>query len=103
SLEIRLGKTSILRPDSEEVAKVLDIIKVSGLGLGLKLNIKKTEIFWPSCNGLKLCEGLFLVDIQRPSSDVKLLGGAVSRDADFISGLAMRRAANSIDLMGLLP
>nr|GEV96092.1 hypothetical protein [Tanacetum cinerariifolium] len=38
-----------------------------------------------------------------PSSGVKLFGGAVSRDTDFISGLAMRRAANAVDLMGLLP
>ncbi|GJU89220.1 putative reverse transcriptase domain-containing protein [Tanacetum coccineum] len=89
--------------DSEEVSRVLDIIKVSGPGLGLELNIKKTEIFWPSCNGTKLREGLFPVDIRRPSLGVKLLGGAVSRDADFISGLAMRRAANAVDLMSLLP
>ncbi|GKB07783.1 hypothetical protein Tco_0836067 [Tanacetum coccineum] len=60
---------------SEEVASVLDIIKASGPGLGLELNIKKTEICWRSCNGLKLREGLFHVDIRRPSSDVKLLGG----------------------------
>ncbi|GJW75766.1 hypothetical protein Tco_0135136 [Tanacetum coccineum] len=59
--------------------------------------------FWPSCNGMKLCEGLFSVDIRRPSSGAKLLGGAVSKDVDFISGLAMRRAANIVDLMGLLP
>ncbi|GJR58037.1 hypothetical protein Tco_1500199 [Tanacetum coccineum] len=52
--------------DSEEVAKVLNIIK-------------------------------------RPLSSVKLLGGAVSRDTDFINGLAMRRAANTFDLMSLLP
>ncbi|GJZ93051.1 hypothetical protein Tco_0665116, partial [Tanacetum coccineum] len=77
--------------DSEEVAKVLDIIKLSGPGLGLELNIKKTDIFWPSCNGMKLRECLFHVDIRRPSSGVKLVGGAVSRDAYFISGLAMRR------------
>ncbi|GKD69609.1 hypothetical protein Tco_1323699, partial [Tanacetum coccineum] len=82
--------------DSEEVTRVLDIIKVSGLGLGLELNIKKTKIFWPSCNGMKLREGLFTVDIQRPSSGVKLLGGAVSRDTNFISGLTMRRAANAL-------
>ncbi|GJX60343.1 hypothetical protein Tco_0291733 [Tanacetum coccineum] len=63
--------------DSEEASKVLDIIK--------------------------LREGLFLVDIRRPSLSVKLLGGAVSIDADFISGLAMRRAANAVDLMSLLP
>ncbi|GJR94893.1 putative reverse transcriptase domain-containing protein [Tanacetum coccineum] len=63
--------------DSEEVARVLDIIK--------------------------LREGLFLVDIQRPSLGVKLLVGAVSRDASFICGLAMRRAVNAVDLMSLLP
>ncbi|GJW49080.1 hypothetical protein Tco_0090431 [Tanacetum coccineum] len=89
--------------DSEEVSKVLDVIKVCGPGLSLELNIKITEIFWPSCNGMKLREGLFPIDIRRPSSGVKLLGGAVSRDADFISGLAIRRAANFVDLMSLLP
>lgn len=40
--------------DSEEVAMVLDIIRVSGPGLGLEINIKRTEIFWPLCNGMKL-------------------------------------------------
>ncbi|GKG44583.1 hypothetical protein Tco_0486021, partial [Tanacetum coccineum] len=50
---------------------------------------------------MKLREGLF-VDIRRSSSSVKLLGGTVSRDAYFISGLAMRRAANVVDLMSLL-
>ncbi|GJT05624.1 hypothetical protein Tco_0840086 [Tanacetum coccineum] len=89
--------------DSKEVARVLYIIKVSGPGLGLELNIKKTKIFWPLCNGMKLREGLFSVDIRRSSSGVKLLGGAVSRGVDFISGLTMRRAANDVDLMGLLP
>ncbi|GJR65851.1 hypothetical protein Tco_0011916 [Tanacetum coccineum] len=43
------------------------------------------------------------VDIRRPSSGVKLLGGAVSKDTYFISGLAMRRAVNAVDLMSLLP
>ncbi|GJZ83887.1 retrovirus-related pol polyprotein from transposon TNT 1-94 [Tanacetum coccineum] len=33
----------------------------------------------------------------------ELLGGAVSRDADFISGMALRRAVNVVDLMNLLP
>ncbi|GJS39389.1 hypothetical protein Tco_0564432 [Tanacetum coccineum] len=56
-----------------------------------------------SCNGMKLREGLFPVDIRRSSSGVKLLGGAVSSDADFISGLVMRRATNAVYLMGLLP
>nr|GEZ57009.1 hypothetical protein [Tanacetum cinerariifolium] len=39
---------------------------------------------------------------RRPPLGVKLLGGAVSRDAYFISGLVMRRAANAVDLMSLL-
>ncbi|GJS12033.1 putative reverse transcriptase domain-containing protein [Tanacetum coccineum] len=65
--------------DSEEVSRVLDILTVSGPGLGLELNIKKTEIFWPSCNGTKLREGLFHVDIRRPSLSVKLLRGATYR------------------------
>ncbi|GJT83755.1 hypothetical protein Tco_1058097 [Tanacetum coccineum] len=52
---------------------------------------------------MKLREGLFPIDIRRPSLGVKLLGGAVSRDADFISGLAMRRAENVVDLMSFLP
>nr|GEW40699.1 putative reverse transcriptase domain-containing protein [Tanacetum cinerariifolium] len=82
-----------------KVARVLNIIKVSGLGLSLELNIKKTKIFWPSCNGMKLREGLFPVDIWRLSSSVKLIRGAVSRDIYFINGLAMRRAANAVDLM----
>nr|GEW48802.1 reverse transcriptase domain-containing protein [Tanacetum cinerariifolium] len=73
--------------------------RVSGPCLGLELNIKKIEIFWPSCNGTKLREGLFHVDIRRLSLGVKLLRRAVSRDADFISGLAMRRAVNSVDWM----
>nr|GEU89910.1 putative reverse transcriptase domain, PPM-type phosphatase domain, protein phosphatase 2C family [Tanacetum cinerariifolium] len=79
--------------DSKEVVRVLDIIN--------------------------LREGLFPVDIRRPSSGAKLLGElffslgnvfnppygfhTVSKDADFISGLAMRRDANAVDLMSLLP
>jgi len=39
--------------DSEKVAKALDIIQVFGPQLGLELNIRKTEIFWPSCDGNK--------------------------------------------------
>nr|GEU46021.1 putative reverse transcriptase domain-containing protein [Tanacetum cinerariifolium] len=66
--------------DSEEVARVLDIIKLSGPDLGLELNIKKTKIFWPLCNDMKPREGLFIVDIQRPSYGVKLLRGAVLQD-----------------------
>ncbi|XP_076934174.1 uncharacterized protein LOC143600337 [Bidens hawaiensis] len=70
--------------DSMEVAKVLDIIKVTGPTLGLELNIKKTELFWPSCDGTKSRDDLFPADIGRPLLGVKLLGGAVSKDTGFI-------------------
>ena len=89
--------------DTKEVAKALDIIRAEGPRLGLVLNIKKTEVFWPSCNGMKVKDGLFPRDIKRPTLGVKLLGGAVSRDAGFISSLAMKRASRAVELMSLLP
>jgi hypothetical protein len=89
--------------DSRDVAKALDIIREIGPGLGLHLNIRKTEIFWPSCDGNKLREGLFPSDVGRPALGVKLLGGAVSRDKGFIKGVAMKRAVRAVELMHLLP
>nr|GEX20394.1 reverse transcriptase domain-containing protein [Tanacetum cinerariifolium] len=38
-----------------------------------------------------------------PYLGVNLLGGAVSREVGFISGLAIRRVADAVDLMSLLP
>ncbi|GKF64373.1 putative reverse transcriptase domain-containing protein, partial [Tanacetum coccineum] len=64
--------------DTIEVAKAIDIIRAEGPRLGLELNIKKTEVFWPSCNGVKVKEGLFPRDIGRPTLGVKLIDGAVS-------------------------
>ncbi|KAK2455796.1 hypothetical protein QL285_003218 [Trifolium repens] len=89
--------------DSMEVAKTLDIIREMGPRLGLDLNIRKTELFWPSCDGNKLRDGLFPSDIGRPMLGVKLLGGAVSRDKCFIEGVAMKRAIKAVELMQLLP
>ncbi|KAK1411384.1 hypothetical protein QVD17_37932 [Tagetes erecta] len=88
---------------AEEVARALDIIRSEGPSLGLRLNIRKTEIFWPSCNGLKKAPGLFPSDISRPVGGVKLLGGAVSRDAGFIQSLATKRALRAVELMKRLP
>ncbi|GKA75546.1 putative reverse transcriptase domain-containing protein [Tanacetum coccineum] len=48
-------------------------------------------------------EGLFPRDIGRPTLGVKLFGGAVSRDAGFISSLAVKRASRAVKLMSLLP
>ena len=41
------------------MAKSSDIIQETGLGLGFKLNICKTEIFWSSCDGSKTSLGFF--------------------------------------------
>ena len=72
--------------DSEEVARVLNIIRLHGPGLGLELNIKKTEIFWPSCDGRKLRADLFPTDIGRPSLGVKLLGGLLAETQGLLAG-----------------
>ncbi|KAI3718009.1 hypothetical protein L1987_69986 [Smallanthus sonchifolius] len=89
--------------DAKEVAKALAIIKSEGPCLGLELKVKKTEVFWPSCNGVKVQDGLFPCGIGRPVLGVKLLGGAVSRDAGFISNLAVKRASCAVELMSCLP
>ncbi|XP_022032741.1 uncharacterized protein LOC110933848 [Helianthus annuus] len=89
-----------------EVAKALEIINTEGPSLGLHLNIKKTEVYWPSCDGLKVQDSLFPRGIGRPERGVKLLGGgggAVSRDSVFIEELAGRRALTAVDLMKLFP
>ncbi|GJW76160.1 hypothetical protein Tco_0137842 [Tanacetum coccineum] len=41
--------------------------------------------------------------LNQPTLDVKLLGGAVSRDARFISSLAVKKASRVVELMSLLP
>jgi len=74
-----------------------------GPELDLELNIRKTEIFWPSCDGNKHRGGFFPADIGRPAFGVKLLGGAVSRDKGFIEGLAMKITSRTAELMHLLP
>uniref|UniRef100_A0A251SLN7 Putative reverse transcriptase domain-containing protein n=1 Tax=Helianthus annuus TaxID=4232 RepID=A0A251SLN7_HELAN len=47
-------------------------------------------------------EGLFPRGIGRPVLGVKLLGGVVSRDAEFISSMALKRANCTVELMGCL-
>ncbi|KAC9715903.1 hypothetical protein E3N88_45346 [Mikania micrantha] len=62
--------------NASAVAKALDIINERGPSLGLYLNIKKTEVFWPTCDERKVQDGLFPRGIGRPEKGVKLLGGA---------------------------
>lgn len=83
--------------------KSLDIIRKTCPGLGLELNIRMTKIFWPSCDGSKLREDLFPLDIGRSVFGMKLLEGVVSRDDSFIKGLSIKRASRAIELMHLLP
>ncbi|KAJ0843465.1 putative reverse transcriptase domain, exostosin [Helianthus annuus] len=88
--------------DATQVTNALDIIRAEGPSLGLQLNIKKAEVFWPTCNGVKVQEGLFPRGIGRPVLGVKLLGGAVSRDSEFISSMALKRANCAVELMRCL-
>ncbi|MCI71493.1 hypothetical protein A2U01_0092756, partial [Trifolium medium] len=57
-----------------EVAKALDIIRETGPRLDIVFNIRKTEVFWPTCDGNKLCDGFFPLDFGRPGVGVTLLG-----------------------------
>nr|GEX82751.1 hypothetical protein [Tanacetum cinerariifolium] len=57
----------------------------------------------PSCNGVKVKDGLFPRDIGRLTLGVKLLGDATSLHAGFISSLAVKRAFRAVELMSLLP
>ncbi|KAJ0925109.1 putative reverse transcriptase domain, exostosin [Helianthus annuus] len=89
--------------NASEVAKALDIINEEGPSLGLYLNIKKIEVYWPTCDDQKVQDRLFPRGIGRPEKWVKLLSGVVSRDPSFIGELAGRRASGAVDLMKLLP
>ena len=82
--------------DSQEIDKSLNIIRETGPRLGLELNIRKIEIFWPSCDGSKFCEDLFPSEIERSMLGMKLLGGVVSRDDGFIKELSKKRASKAI-------
>ncbi|XP_026454166.1 uncharacterized protein LOC113355509 [Papaver somniferum] len=86
--------------DTAEVAKALAVVQTEGPELGLILNIRKTEIFWPSCDERR--DGMFHVGISRPDNGVKLLGGVVSLDVEFVKELAIRRAEKAVNLMQVL-
>ncbi|XP_076897210.1 uncharacterized protein LOC143550455 [Bidens hawaiensis] len=47
-------------------------------------------------------EGLIPREIGKPVHGVKLLGGAVSRNEEFISGLALKRAKRAVEIMECL-
>ncbi|KAL8170377.1 hypothetical protein V2J09_022181 [Rumex salicifolius] len=55
-----------------------------------------SEIFWPSCHERKLSAGIFPAEISRPDRGVKLLGGVVNLDSEFVEGLAIKRAEKAV-------
>lgn len=77
--------------NSYVVAKALDIIHEMPPRLGLKLNIRKTNIFWPSYDGNKVHGDLSPSDIKRMVLGTKLLAGVVSRDYGFVEFFSSRR------------
>nr|GEX39533.1 hypothetical protein [Tanacetum cinerariifolium] len=68
--------------DTLMVAKALDIIKIDGPARGLFLNVDKTELFWPVEDPRSRDEGVFPINISRPLTGVKLLGGSVNLDEE---------------------
>ncbi|GKE20431.1 hypothetical protein Tco_1431943 [Tanacetum coccineum] len=84
------------------VGKVLELIMEDGPRCGLHLNVNKTEVFWPKEDPFSRLLGVFLPTIARPLHGVKLLGGPVSVDSDFSSGLVLKRVTKSIKLMDVI-
>lgn len=88
--------------DTLEIAKALRIIESEGPSRGLHLNIKKTEVFWTSPDPMSAVEDVFPPDIGRPSKGVKLLGGPVSLDMDFIRDMLLNRVHKTVQLMAAI-
>ncbi|XP_026399180.1 uncharacterized protein LOC113295035 [Papaver somniferum] len=88
--------------DTLEVSKALRLIETEGPGRGLHLNIKKTEVFWPSIDPKSTVDGIFPTDIGRPSNGVKILGGPVSLDLNFISDMMLSRVNKTVQLMSAI-
>ncbi|XP_076928462.1 uncharacterized protein LOC143592430 [Bidens hawaiensis] len=61
--------------DTKEVANALDIIRAEGPRLGLELNVKKTELFWPTCNGEKEAVSIFDNDLRGAIEDIVVCRG----------------------------
>lgn len=69
--------------ETNEVDKALQILRKNGPEKGLKLNIQKTEFFWPQTD--PICTQSFPSEISRPTSGVCLLGGPVSMEDDSVA------------------
>nr|GEV82287.1 hAT dimerization domain, ribonuclease H-like domain protein [Tanacetum cinerariifolium] len=102
--------TPLLKPDNRIRPIAVGTIwrrlvsKVAMKGVGKEMSNCKLFLYaWYLDDGTFIGDSEEVARVLDIIKGVKLLVGAVSRDADFISGLAMRRVANAFDLMGLLP
>jgi hypothetical protein len=68
--------------DLEEVAKSLDIIRETGPGLEIHLNIHKMKIYWLSCDRSKLHKGLFPADVKDAPTSTFSRGSFSSKNSD---------------------
>ncbi|XP_026397562.1 uncharacterized protein LOC113292985 isoform X2 [Papaver somniferum] len=81
-----------------EVSKALKIIQTDGPARGLHVNVTKTEVFWPSLDPRRDLEGVFPVNIGKPSRGVKLLWGPVSLDMQYCSEIVQGRVDKTLHL-----
>ncbi|KAL5714452.1 hypothetical protein ACHQM5_016415 [Ranunculus cassubicifolius] len=85
--------------DTIEVAKAYNLISTLGPEIGLHLNVSKTELYWPTVDNRITQLKLFPEGIGRPANGVKLLGGGVSIDPEFLNELINKRAKKSQELL----
>ncbi|XP_026426417.1 uncharacterized protein LOC113322530 isoform X1 [Papaver somniferum] len=85
--------------DTIEVSRALKILQEDGPRCGLHLNITKTKIFWPSYDPRRDVDNVFPTNIGKPVGGVKLLGGQVSLDMDFCSGIVLNRVDKTIQFV----
>ena len=87
---------------SAEVRRALSIIEQEGAKLGLRVNLDKCELFWPTANRDHLESGPFPAQLSRARSGVKLLGGAATLDPAFHASIFQRRVDKAKTLMETL-
>ncbi|XP_026416285.1 uncharacterized protein LOC113311695 [Papaver somniferum] len=85
--------------DTLEVPKGLQIIQQDGPARGLCLNIRKTEIYWPTPDPRCCEDGVFPSAVGRHVDGVKLLGGPVSTNNQYCSDIISARIDKTTHLM----
>lgn len=83
--------------DTLQVAKAFKIIQEDGVGLGLYMNVSKTELYCPSPDSRSF--ELFPSHISRPPNGVQLLGGPVSTNSGLCMDMVHKRVQKIVRLM----